>query len=594
MRYLTTILLITVFSIPLASQPADTAVIRVNLAGYKCNDIKTAVLLSTASAVPVNFAVIDIRSGRIALKIRKTETCPSLNQFKICRRLDFSGLNKPGNYKVVADNISSVEFVISDTVYSGVTDFLLKYMRQQRSGFNPFLKDSCHTHDGYEIYGYSDKKVHLDVSGGWHDAADYLQYVTTSANATYQMLFAYSSNKTASYDDRVVANGMPGKNGIADILDECRWGLEWLIKMNPSDTVMYNQIADDRDHIGFRLPDKDTAKYGEGKERPVYRCTGKPQGLFRYKNRSTGIASTAGKYASAFARGSIVFRDIDRTFSEKLAKKAIAAYDYGIDHPGVCQTAPGTAPYFYEEDNWADDMELAAAELYNLTGNKDYLRQASEFGRKEPVTPWMGRDTARHYQFYPFLNLGHPWLASTQNKEISKEFISYIRHALELIEERGKKNQFRVGIPFIWCSNNLDASVVTLAHLYRKISGDDRFDRLEAAHRDWLMGCNPWGTSMIVGWPLSSDTPLDSHSSFVREGMQVDGGLVDGPVYPSIFKSLKYIYLSGKDEYSSFQTDMAVYHDDFADYSTNECTMDGTATMIMCMSFLMPEGKLKD
>ncbi len=49
--------------------------------------------------------------------------------------------------------------------------------------------------------------------------------------------------------------------------------------------------------------------------------------------------------------------------------------------------------YFYEEDNWVDDMELAAIEFYNLTGEKKYLEYATEFGRKELVTPWMGKDT---------------------------------------------------------------------------------------------------------------------------------------------------------------------------------------------------------
>ena len=53
-----------------------------------------------------------------------------------------------------------------------------------------------------------------------------------------------------------------------------------------------------------------------------------------------------------------------------------------------------TAPYFYEEDNYADDMELAAVELYKLTRDPKYLQYALEFGRLEPVTPWMGADTA--------------------------------------------------------------------------------------------------------------------------------------------------------------------------------------------------------
>ena len=102
------------------------------------------------------------------------------------------------------------EFRIGDDVYDGTADFLLNYMRQQRSGFNPYIKDSCHTHDGYEIYGKSQDSVHINVAGGWHDAADYLQYVATSANATYQMLFAYSENP-GSFDDKYLANGLPGK-----------------------------------------------------------------------------------------------------------------------------------------------------------------------------------------------------------------------------------------------------------------------------------------------------------------------------------------------------------------------------------------------
>jgi len=62
--------------------------------------------------------------------------------------------------------------------------------------------------------------------------------------------------------------------------------------------------------------------------------------------------------------------------------------------------------------------------------------------------------------------------------------------------------------------------------------------------------------------------------------------MVDGPVYPTIFSSLKYIYLSKEDEYAQFQTKLAVYHDDFADYSTNECTMDGTASLVYYLSAL--------
>jgi endoglucanase len=559
--------------------------IRINQLGYRNNDVKVAVLLSMKPVDIRSFKLIEVKSGKVAMTFNNVLKTEPLDPFTSCYRLNFSGLRKKGFYRIIAGDIVSPDFPVDDNVYDGAADYLLNYMRQQRSGFNPFVKDSCHTHDGYEIYGRSGDSAHINVSGGWHDAADYLQYVTTSANATYQMLFAYSENPS-SFGDNFLSNGLPGRDGIPDILNEIRWGLDWLVKMNPGPGLMYNQIADDRDHIGFRYPNMDTAHYGKGWERPVYFCTGKPQGLFKYKNRTTGIASTAGKYASAFAKGAQVYKNADPAFSRLLREKASAAFDFGLENPGVCQTAPGTAPYFYEEDNWVDDMELAAVELYKLTAEPKYLSYALDFGRRELVTPWMGADTAHHYQWYPFVNMGHPAIARLQKNQNDTEFAGYMRKGLELTALKSAKNPFHVGIPFIWCSNNLVAAIITQAHLYSEITGDTTYAELEAAHRDWLFGCNPWGTSMIVGLPEKGDFPENSHSSYVVNGQQVYGGLVDGPVYPTIFNSLKYIYLSKKDQYAPFQTRLAVYHDDFADYSTNECTMDGTASLTYYLSSL--------
>lgn len=557
--------------------------IRINQLGYRIKDIKVAVFLSNDAIDLKSFSILDTKTGKIVLMSNSITNSGQLAPFKSTFRLSFSELDKPGTYRIKAGKVFSPDFRIGNDIYNGTADFLLNYMRQQRCGFNPYIKDSCHMRDGYIIYGGKDDSSHIDVTGGWHDAADYLQYVATSANATYQMLFAWSENP-GLFEDKFQANGLPGADEMPDVLNESIWGLDWLIRMNPSDGVMYNQIADDRDHIGFRFPNNDTANYGKGKERPVYRCTGTIQGLFKYKNRATGIASTAGKFASAFARGAAVFKTINPDFSKLLTEKAVSAFGYGLENPGACQTAPCTAPYFYEEDNWVDDMELAAIELSRLTNDSQYLKYATEFGRKETVTPWMGADTARHYQWYPFVNMGHPGIASKENHKLKDEFLNDMKEGLIKIRNRGIKNPFHIGVPFIWCSNNLVTALLTQARLYQEISGDTSFAGLEAAHRDWLFGCNPWGTSMIVGLPADGDFPANTHSSYVVNGGQVPGGLVDGPVYPSIFNSLKYIYLSKEDQYAPFQTNMAVYHDDYADYSTNECTMDGTACLIYYLS----------
>src|SRR5690606_1498299 len=104
----------------------------------------------------------------------------------------------------------------------------------------------------------------------------------------------------------------------------------------------------------------------------------------------------------------------------------------GAAHPGVCQTAPCGAPYFYEEDNWMDDMELGAAMLGKLSRQQALVRQAADWAGQEPLTPWMGADTARHYQWYPFHNFGHYELAAA-NPALEATMMGYYRQGINAV-----------------------------------------------------------------------------------------------------------------------------------------------------------------
>jgi endoglucanase len=580
--------------ISLCASLSSQTVIRINQLGYLPSSIKSAVLMTRETTLhPKTWELRDALTGDIVWSSNTTSLEIPYGDFTNVRRLDFSQFSTPGAYFISTGSIHSPSFRIDNDVYKGTADFLLNYMRQQRCGYNPYLNDSCHTHDGFIIYHPTLDSTFIDVVGGWHDASDYLQYVTTSATAVFQMLFAYEQHPS-SFGDAFSANGHPGANGIPDILDEAKWGLDWLVKMNPAKDVMFNQIADDRDHIGFKLPSLDTINYGKGKGlgRPVYFCTGSPQGVFQYRNRTTGIASTAGKYASSFAIGAEILRPYDPVFSKMLWTKAVDAYTWGKANPGVCQTAPCRAPYFYEEDNWADDMELAATRLAILTGDAAYLQDAMHFARSEPVVPWMGTDGARHYQWYPFVNLGHFFLAANAGNAEAHTAAAWLKEGIERVKQRGTGKPFGFGVPFIWCSNNLVSALLMQLRVYKKVSSDSSFASMEAGLRDWLFGCNPWGTSMIVGLPRHGIAPHDPHSAFTHVyGYPIDGGLVDGPVRGSIFNALKGVQLSKEDPFKEFQTDSSVYHDDWADYSTNEPTMDGTAGLTYYLAALEEEGR---
>lgn len=565
---------------------ADSAAIRTNQLGYLPQGRKVAVLCTLRPEPGARSFVVLGEAGDTVLGPLPAERAGAFGPCRDGFRLDFSALRAPGRYRVAAGDLLSRPVRIAPDAYRGASDTLLAYLRQQRSGFNPLFRDSVHHRtDGVLVDHPTRSGEFIPVAGGWADAADYLQYVTTSAHATYMLLMAWRDHPQAFRD----ASGLPGANGVADVLDEARWGLEWLLGMFPEDGLLLNQIGDDRDHAFPDLPVNDSSDYGWGRGgmRPVYPCTGQPQGLLRFRNRSDGLASTAGKLASAFALGSALLPRSDAALAEKLRERAAAAYRLGRERPGVCQTAPAGAPYFYEEANWADDMELAAAQLHELTGEEGYLREAVEYARQEPMTPWMGQDTARHYEWFPWHNNGHHQLWRTGGDAERRMGAEFYRRGLEAVAARSD-NAFRVGIPFIWCSNNLMVSYATQARLYRHMTGDTAFLAHEQAALDWIFGANPWGVSMVVGLPTDGVTPLDPHSIVARQlGVAAQkGGLVDGPVYRTIFESLLGIRLLEPDEYAAWNGGSVVYHDDFGDYSTNEPIMDGTANLVWLLSAL--------
>ena len=563
--------------------------IRINQLGYTPQGIKVAVWCSKEATYISSFDLVDSATGKVVFTQSAGKSFGAYGPFTNTYRLDFSSFQNAGAYYLKAGSATSPAFKINKDVYNGAADFCLFYLRQQRSGFNPFLKDSCHTQDGYTLYGPMPDSTHIDVVGGWHDASDYLQYSTTSANATWHLLAAYRDFPKV-FADTKQANGLDGKNGIADVLDEAKWGLDWLLKMHPKPDWMFNQVADDRDHSGMRIPKEDSF-YGRGIERPVYFIDGNPQQRGKFLNNTMGTSSTAAKFAGSFSLGAILFEKTDPGYAKKLIDHAHTAIKFALIRPGVTQTVSVKSPYIYAEDNWTDDMELGFASVANSLNyfkqkNSNRLLDSSfKYARQEKITPWFYRDTANHYQYYPFINLGHYELAKQLKGSKRDSIISYYKQGIDDVWSRAKENAFYRGIPFIWCSNNLTTSFAIQCLWYQQLSGDNSFAELGQANIDWLFGCNPWGTSMVYGLPSWGDTPVDPHSAFTHlKNYPIYGGMVDGPVYTNIYKGLLGIELYNGDEYAQFQSDLAVYHDDYGDYSTNEPTMDGTASLIYLLA----------
>ncbi len=581
-----------------SSQQFDTVHLRANQIGYLPEDSKIAIAFSQRPADKQQFEIVEAASGqRVWGPLELGANAGSWGNFAFHYRLDFSALKRAGRFKlrIIGTDFVSLPFNIGPEVYNEYHELLLAYMRQQRCGYNPFLDEVCHQKDGRTMYGPMPDSTYFDVSGGWHDAGDYLRYLLTSSNATARMLFAYRENRSKFHDEFNML-GQKGANGIPDILDEARWGLDWMLKMHPAPNLLFHQVADDRDHSGWELPQEDVSDYGwgPGNYRVVYYANGKPQGLGKFQNTSTGIANLAGRYAAAMAMAAQIWQNDlqDKNFAERCLQAAKEVYAMGKKQPGCQEGTPCRAPYRYYENTWTDDMEWGAAELFRATGEKSYLDEAKIFARKIGATSWMGADTARHYEFYPFANLGHYALHSLVDRAFHDTLAGFHRESLEKMQIRANKNPYRIAVPFIWCSNNLVVNFITHGLLYEQMTGDKRYHKMIVAHRDWLLGRNPWGISAFVGIPTKGgNTPQFPHSVIAdKTKRQITGGLNDGPVYGSIYKSLIGIRLTRDDPYAEFQSDLVVYHDDLGDYSTNEPTMDGTADAVYFMAWWARDG----
>lgn len=562
--------------------------IRTNIIGYKPEDTKVALIMSDQ---PIGYQVelYDAKTGKVAFKDQaKAATGRIWGKFERQYLFDFSIVRTTGSYIIKVGQEQSTPIRIDPEVFGNYQEDLIRFMQQQRCGYNPYYDIVCHQGDGRIFYAPEPDSTYYDFTGGWHDAGDQLKYLITGSNATARMLLAFELIPDR-FIDQVDSYGRPYPNEIPDVLDEARWGLEWILKLHPKKDWLIHQIADDRDHRGFKYPHQDNAEYGWGPNsyRAAYFANGRPQGLGQWKSQATGVANIAGRSAAALAMAARIWKQLgtDQAFALRCEQAARDLYRLGEQKEGFQQGNSYGAPYRYNEDTWADDMEWGASELFRLTKEANYLQDAIRYAYLIKDEGWMARDTMMHYQKYPFMNAGHFSLYQVAPDSVKAELAAWYRANIEKVLTRAQTNAYQIGVPFLWCSNNLMVNFITQVLLYEKMTADTQYHAAMLLHRDWLFGRNPWGTSMFTGIPKDGDTPLDVHLP-PRALLQDTpaGGLVDGPIFRTIHNYLKGLTLNEPDEFAAFQNNFVVYHDDIGDYSTNEPTMDGTADAILMMA----------
>ena len=276
---------------------------------------------------------------------------------------DFSSLEEEGTYQVVdvASGAASEPFVIARDPYKEALEYALRVFYTQRCGTPKGPTDSgtdwqdgaCHLHAEQDLdcrpVLSPTAGSGLDLHGGWHDAGDYNKYINYADDALHDLLSAYAERPAIWGDDL----GIPESgNGVPDILDEVRWELEWLRRMQrPDGSVLHKVSVED-----WTLPSP-------------------PSSDIAPRRYAEPTASATASACAVYARAAMIYFEVDPDYGADLARCALDAWSWLEANPSPsAYDNAGFTSSPCEDDAYRQGMNRvsAAAYLFDMTGGAAY------------------------------------------------------------------------------------------------------------------------------------------------------------------------------------------------------------------------------
>ncbi len=278
---------------------------------------------------------------------------------------DFSAVTATGNYHIFdpTNDIKSFSFRIADDVYNDVLRQAVHMFYLQRCGVAKtidadFSDSPCHIGAQQDTECHSaidptNESLVKDLSGGWHDAGDYNKYVNFIYPAVNELLSAYEQKPDIWTDD---FNIPESGNGIPDLLDEIKWELDWLIKMQLEDGSCLMKVSVDN-----------------------WQSSSPPSSDATPRYYGTPEASATISIAGIFAHAYLIYSSTDipamQTYAGVLLQKAEKAWQWLEANPGYSHydNAGFTSsnPEISEYEQLGQKIS-AAVYLFAATGDATY------------------------------------------------------------------------------------------------------------------------------------------------------------------------------------------------------------------------------
>ena len=336
-----------------------------NQVGYLPNQTKIAIFkCDDSAAMDIDYYIIDTTTGEMVKSgLNKIfGTNPASGEYVAIA--DFSDFTTPGKYRIEGVECgSSVEFEISDNVYTGITNDVIMMLYLQRCGLvegetgDKFAHAACHQDDAKL---YESPSTLIDVSGGWHDAGDYGKYVVPGAQTVADLLMTYEIMVEAGVADLFTYPSYVTTNdaNIPDIVEEAMYELDWMLKMQIKSGAKAGQVY--HKVTSKEFPSNQVKPQDDHSELYVSPVS--------YAATADFAAVMAMAYRVLNANGIAPDKAL---LYKNAAISAYAALDEMTKTSFKNPTDIKTGEYPDSELN--DELAWASIELYAATGNEDYL-----------------------------------------------------------------------------------------------------------------------------------------------------------------------------------------------------------------------------
>lgn len=553
-------------AVALASSPAQAeSWIRYNQAGYTPSRPKRLLVMADTELSGQSFSVR--KEGQVALEGTLGESVAGAGDHTpkpFNYVLDLSALEELGTYELSVPDAEPVTLRVSENPYGFLINQVLRHLRVARSGSDDaLLHPASHLGDAeallYRIQGDpadgawepDPSGATVDMLGGWYDAGDYIKFTLTIAYTTYFLLRAYEANPAAFTRELSTSD-------LVDVLDEAKFGLDYLMKTYPSEDVFIIQVSTGADHQqSYRLP-QDDARDGS-------------------REALAALSPTHMAYtAAALARGAQVFQSLGQDdLAAAYGQRAVAIWTR-LQGPDVLTTSAferDPANDFYKDQTIADNVALAAIELYGWTGEDTYLEAArAERSSGGYWVSWGNVDV--------FANLAigeHDAAAASDARSELDYFVG---------NGAANGNVWNLPLQYTWASLTNWIGVGSAVGLAaRSPQAPASFHDLYWSMLDYTLGKNNWGLAMIASEDLPASIRNVYSQIYTLTGAFPTGAVSEGPGDRATHDDMQQWFSGPLDaSLEAFNTDAAVFYDDAKDFMTQEAVIVGQAQAVLLLA----------